>query len=75
MRYFFLLALLITAACSNSTITAGTTNGREPSRQELRNAMNYHGILFAQEDKTGEWYFLRDGKRCRLFAHVQSQEK
>ena len=76
MRYFWLLALLLTVACSNnSTIKATPASGSEPTREELKNAMYYHGILFAQEDKNGEWYFLRGGKRCRLFAHVQSLEK
>jgi len=75
MRYFCLLALLLTVACSNSTIKATPANGSEPTREELRNAMYYHGILFAQEDNNGEWYFLRDGKRCRLFAHLQIPKK
>jgi hypothetical protein len=35
--------------------------------------MRYHGILFAEQDDKGEWYFIRNGKRCRLFAHLENQ--
>jgi hypothetical protein len=30
----------------------------EPTREELRKAMRYHGILFAEMDELGEWYFV-----------------
>jgi len=30
-------------------------------------ARAYHGLLISYEDETGE-YFLRNGKRCRLFT-------
>lgn len=40
---------------------------KQASRQQLRKAMHYHGILFAQQDDKGEWYFVRDGERCKLF--------
>jgi len=43
----------------------------EPTRDELREAMRYHGILFAEQDETGEWIFIRDGKRCRLFTYKE----
>lgn len=42
------------------------------SREVLRKAMHYHGILFAEQNKTGEWYFMRDGKCCRLFAYLDA---
>jgi hypothetical protein len=42
----------------------------EPSRQELEAAHRYHGINFsAQDEITGEWYFIRNGERFRLFAY------
>jgi hypothetical protein len=43
----------------------------EPTREELRKAMRYHGILYAEQDDNGEWYFIRDGKRCRLFVYKE----
>jgi secreted PhoX family phosphatase len=46
----------------------------EPSREELKEAMRYHGILYAEMDKNGEWYFVRDGKRCRLFAYAYKEK-
>lgn len=73
-RYFYLLVLLITVSCSESTFTVTPADLREPTRDELRHAMKYHGILFAQQDEEGDWYFLRDGKRCCLFAYVQNPE-
>jgi hypothetical protein len=75
MRYWFILILLIVAACSNGDIKVTTPDSKEPTREELRKAMRYHGILFAKKDDSGEWYFLRDGKHCRLFAHLKNQEK
>lgn len=45
----------------------------EPTREELRNSMKHHGILFSREDENHEWYFMRDGKRCRLFAYLTSR--
>ena len=75
MRYAFLLIFLMVAACSNSNMTVTSSNRVEPTKQELRKAMRHHGILFAQQDDSGEWYFMRDGKRCRLFAYLKSGRK
>jgi len=72
MRYLFILLFLLVAACSSSNITVNPSARVEPTRQELRKAMRHHGILFAQEDDNGEWYFIRDGKRCRLFASLDN---
>jgi len=47
----------------------------EPTCAELRKAMRYHGILFAQEDEKHEWYFMRDGKRCRLFGYLNKVKR
>jgi hypothetical protein len=46
----------------------------EPTREELKGAMRYHGILYAEMDKNGEWYFVRDGKRCRLFTYAYKEK-
>jgi len=72
MRYAFLLIFLTIVACSNSNIKVTSYKQTEPTRQELRKAMRHHGVLFAQQDDNGEWYFLRDGKRCRLFASLET---
>jgi hypothetical protein len=71
MRYVFLFILLTIAACSNANITVTASKEIEPTRQELRKAMRHHGVLFAQQDDKGEWYFVRNGKRCRLFSRVE----
>jgi len=70
MRYVVLFIFLTIAACSNSNITVTSSRPIEPTRQELRKAMRHHGVLFAQQDDNGEWYFMRNGKRCRLFARL-----
>jgi len=52
----------------NTVVIQGNS---EPTRGELKKAMKYHGILYAERDKNGEWYFIRDGQRCRLFAYKE----
>ena len=74
MRYLFLIILLITTfACSNHESTVSLYNPVEPTREELRNAMRFHGIIVAQQDENHEWYFMREGKRCPLFAYLKKQ--
>lgn len=35
--------------------------------KELKQKMSYHGTLIIQRDlETGEWFFYRKGKKCRL---------
>jgi hypothetical protein len=67
--------LITTFACSydESKVTRSTTD--EPTREELRNAMRFHGILFAKQDENHEWYFDRNGKRCPLFAYLEKQRR
>ena len=71
MRYLLAILLLTTIACSNSSIKAIPSEVKEPTREEIKLAMRYHGVLFAQQDDKGEWYFSRNGKRCRLFAYLE----
>jgi len=47
----------------------------EPTIEDLRKAMRYHGIFFARENENHEWYFVRDGKRCRLFAYLKAVKR
>lgn len=75
MRYFCLFMLLLIAACSNNDTIVRPPNYREPTREELRKAMRYHGVFFAEQDDDREWYFVRNGKRCRLFAHLENREQ
>lgn len=76
-RRFCLLALLlgifISLGCSNPEARVVPFRAEEPSVEELRQAMRYHGVLFAEQDESGEWYFRREGKRCRLFAYQKYQ--
>ncbi|MBU0907200.1 MAG: hypothetical protein KKE05_03525 [Nanoarchaeota archaeon] len=41
------------------------------SVEELKSSMRYHGILIAKQDENHAWYFMRDGKRCSLFAYLE----
>jgi len=75
MRYLFLIILLLTTfACSNNESKVSVSNPEEPSREKLRNAMRFHGILVAKQDENHEWYFMREGKRCPLFAYLKKQQ-
>ena len=74
MRYWYLIIVLVIGACSNGDITVKPSDYREPAREDLRKAMRYHGILFAKQDYNREWYFIRKGKRCRLFAYLEDPE-
>ena len=72
MRYLFLIILLITTCgCSNQESKVSLSNPVEPTREELRNAMRFHGSLLAKQDENHEWYFMREGKRCPLFAYLK----
>jgi hypothetical protein len=72
MRYLFLIILLITTfGCSNHESKVSLSNPVERTREELRNAMRFHGILVAKQDENHEWYFMREGKRCPLFAYLK----
>jgi hypothetical protein len=76
MRYLFLIILLITTfACSNPESKVSLSNSEEPTREELRNAMRFHGILVAKQDENYKWYFMREGKRCPLFAYLKKTAK
>jgi len=46
----------------------------EPTIEELRAAMRFHGIFVAEQDENREWYFVRAGKNINLFAY-QKREK
>jgi hypothetical protein len=46
---------------------------KEPTRNELKRAMRYHGIFAAKEEENRKWYFMRDGKRCQLFAYLKNK--
>ena len=59
-------------ACSGKEATVQNVGFDEPSREELKEAMHYHGVTFAEQDTDGEWYFYRDGQRCRLFAYLDT---
>jgi hypothetical protein len=66
--------LIITFGCFNNDSRVTPSLIEEPTREELRNAMRFHGILIAKQDENHEWYFMREGKRCPLFAYLKKQE-
>lgn len=68
IKYAVLFFIVSLSACTGREATVQPSGMREPSSEELKVAMRYHGIQFAEQDENGEWYFYRDGKRCRLFA-------
>lgn len=72
VKYIGILFITLIVACSGKDATVQHVGFEEPSREELKKAMNYHGVAFAEQDRDGQWYFYRDGKRCRLFAYLDS---
>jgi len=73
-KYTCLLLLFAITACSSGEARVQSVGFEEPTREELKHAMRYHGVVFAEQGNDGEWYFYRDGQRCRLFAHVKHAE-
>jgi hypothetical protein len=74
MRYLFLIFFLMTTwACSDHESKVVLYHPPEPTREELRKAMRFHGILVAKQDENHEWYFVRGGKRCPLFSYLKNQ--
>ena len=43
--------------------------------KELAEAHAHHGILWSFQERDGEWYFLREGKKCKLFAYKAKGEQ
>jgi hypothetical protein len=70
-QYLLLLCICALCACSESNAVVYSGKPNAPSREELRQAMQHHGILAAKRDQDGQWYFVREGKRCALFAFSQ----
>ncbi|MBN2467484.1 MAG: hypothetical protein JXD19_04975 [Deltaproteobacteria bacterium] len=75
MRYVVVVLLLLMNACTEPDKVVVSSSQGSMSREELREAMLYHGIIFAEQDRDGEWYFVRDGRRVRLFAYAAGQKK
>lgn len=42
---------------------------QQASREDLRRAHHYHGIQYSFQEEGGRWFFMRDEKRCGLFAY------
>ncbi len=74
-KYVCLFLVSLIAACSSSEATVKPLGFEEPTREELKEAMHYHGVQFAEQDNDGKWYFYRDGKRCRLFAYLDRSQQ
>jgi len=70
----FLLLMVFFCACSNNEVSVQSSSYVEPTREELKSAMKYHGVCYAEQDDTGEWYFYRDGNRYRLFSYLEEQK-
>jgi len=44
------------------------------SNKDIKRAMRYHGIQFAEYDcDKHEWFFIRKGDRCNLFAYLEKE--
>jgi len=72
--FFSIIILLILVFISPRKAVVIKNPNPEKSRQELRAAMKYHGVLFAFKEN-GKWYFLRDGKKCRLFSKKYQEKR
>lgn len=69
LQIVIIAALVVISGCNTSDPVVRPATYREPTEAELAAAHRYHGILYAEEDENHEWYFVREGKRCRLFAY------
>ena len=72
LKYASIILIVLIVGCSGKEATVQPVGFEEPSREKLKKAMHYHGVTFAEQDHDGQWYFYRDGKRCRLFAYLNS---
>uniref|UniRef100_A0A6H1ZQP6 Putative phosphate ABC transporter substrate-binding protein n=1 Tax=viral metagenome TaxID=1070528 RepID=A0A6H1ZQP6_9ZZZZ len=50
---------------NQKVVSSGYQNRTE---EELKARHRHHGINHSRRDENHEWYFTRDGKRCKLFA-------
>ena len=69
LQILIIAALVVISGCNTSDPVVRPATYREPTEAELAAAHRYHGILYAEEDASHEWYFMREGKRCRLFSY------
>ena len=53
LRYSYLLIALTIFSCSWGDIKVKPSGYKEPTKKELRKAMRYQGILFAEQDNRG----------------------
>ena len=74
MRFLSITMLIAVLGCTNTDLTVEAPEYWEPTQEELRQAMRYHGITFAEQDDNREWFFIRSGKRCRLFAYLDNRK-
>ena len=66
------MVLITSLGCSPAPETKVLSSGiawvSEPTEQALEKAMKYHGVLFAYQDRRGEWWFTNsEGETCKLF--------
>ena len=65
LTYFFVVVSIVTALASPAEPRDHSVSPK------VRAAMKYHGILFSSRDElTKKSWFIRDGKRCRLFTEA-----
>ena len=69
MMLTFNTMLLLQLRETTPTIIAVAVD--EMTTKELAEAHTYHGILWSFQERDGEWYFLREGKKCKLFAYKE----
>jgi hypothetical protein len=53
-----------------TTETKADYLGADYSKTDLIRAMRYHGVLSVRENEKGEWYFMREGRQCKVFGEL-----
>lgn len=65
------ISLVLLTSCTDAKMQEGHLH--EPSCAKLRAAHKYHGILYSYQERNGQWYFNRDGKKCKLFNYLKDR--
>ena len=61
------LAIAAATACARCYTPTVHYGAGVVDDKRMRAALRYHGIIFAKK-MNGEWRFMRDGKKCKVFT-------
>jgi len=70
---FQMILFLIATAhdpMNQKVVSSGYQNRTE---EELKARHRYHGIKHSKQDENHEWFFMRDGKKCKLFDYEEGK--